>query len=158
MARWNLTAEERFWAKVSVGSQEECWLCSGCLHDGYPSFYHDGLADRAHRYSWLIHKGAIPTGMCVLHSCDNRRCVNPNHLWLGTRKENNEDRTQKGRTAHNCGASHGRAKLTGSLVQQIRNDYQYASLSSLGRQFGVSATQIQRIVTGKQWLNGCLKH
>jgi hypothetical protein len=91
----------RFFAKVN--KTESCWLwTAGNLGPfGYGGFSVKGHAKLAHRVSWVIHRGSISEGMCVLHNCpggDNPRCVNPDHLWLGTNRENSDDMVAKGRS------------------------------------------------------------
>lgn len=91
---------ERFWLKVAQA--EGCWLWLGAKgRRGYGYLHRGGKTDRhpirAHRASWEIHFGAIPAGLWVLHKCDNPPCVNPNHLFLGTRKDNMDDCASKGR-------------------------------------------------------------
>jgi len=89
-----------------------CWEWTGGLDkDGYGHYYDQStrLMKRAHRIAWKIYKGEIPIGVCVLHKCDNRKCVNPSHLFLGTVADNNRDRDYKGRTFRPFGnkRSHG---------------------------------------------------
>lgn len=90
--------EEMFIPEPNSG----CWLWFGAtVPDGYGSF---GIAtnktEKAHRVSWKLHKGPIPPDKHVLHTCDNRCCVNPDHLWLGTNEDNVADRVLKGRSYH----------------------------------------------------------
>lgn len=88
---------DRFWAKVQ--KSEECWEWTSAICDGYGVLWmgRSNSAARAHRLSWEIHNGPIPEGLLVCHACDNRKCVRPSHLFLGTDKDNNQDMIQKGR-------------------------------------------------------------
>jgi hypothetical protein len=106
----------------------------------------------AHRISYTLYVGPIPPGLCVLHRCDNPKCVNPAHLWLGTNGDNIRDRTDKGRSAH--GEHHGRAKLTIHDVLTVLEVGHHAkrNQSALGRRFGVSHTTIRNILNGKRWV------
>lgn len=89
-------AEKRFWPKVKKSSL--CWEWTGALTGrGYGQMWMPGGKVKAHRLSWEIHRGSIPKGIYVLHDCDNPRCVNPHHLFLGTAKSNRLDAVLKGR-------------------------------------------------------------
>jgi hypothetical protein len=76
----------------------------------------------AHKVSYLINKGEIPEGLCVLHECDMRSCVRPDHLWLGTVTENNADKIAKGRARNLVGSEHPSAKITEAQAVMILND------------------------------------
>lgn len=98
-----MTMEERFWwYTASIGaSEDQCWEWRGTIDTGgYGALRKPGRYSgktRASRYSWELHNGPIPDGMHVLHTCDNTKCVNPNHLWAGTHSDNMRDMTAKGR-------------------------------------------------------------
>lgn len=89
--------KERFWAKVDRRGPDECWPWRAATdRDGYGAFNVRAAMFGAHRVSWKITTGATPT-KCVCHTCDNPRCVNPAHLWLGTHQDNMQDKIAKGR-------------------------------------------------------------
>jgi len=92
----HMSLEDRFFQKVL--KTDSCWLWTGGIAtQGYGVFRVDGKSVSAHRHSYKIHKGEIPDGMHVCHSCDVRNCVNPDHLWVGTATDNMQDMIKKGR-------------------------------------------------------------
>ncbi|KKM63632.1 hypothetical protein LCGC14_1509480 [marine sediment metagenome] len=89
---------KRFHLSYVIDPESECWLWIKSLSDsGYGQFSVDGESISAHRYSWELHNGPIPDGLCVLHKCDVKPCVNPDHLFTGTNKDNSQDALKKGR-------------------------------------------------------------
>lgn len=158
------TTEQRFWEKVN--KTDSCWLWTGAKRNkGYGAFVYakDGevIQGRAHRYSYEIHKGDIPTGMFVLHSCDNPACVNPAHLALGSNQDNVTDMMKKGRHVsggtyregdYERGEGHHAAKLTEDDVRAIRADRDSGmSFGNLSKKYGIAVGHIFRIVTRKAW-------
>lgn len=106
---------------------------------------------RVHRVMWELRNGAIPRGMCVLHSCDTPLCIEPLHLFLGTRADNNADRDRKGRQAAPRGEANGAAKLTAADVMVIRGSAGAVSQTELAARFGVTCGAIWRIVHRRTW-------
>ena len=158
-ARWRAdhpeppSRAERFWAKVDRREPDECWQWTGAMHiQGYG---HVGQGELAHRVSWELTHGPIPEGTgyhgtCVLHKCDNRKCVNPNHLMLGTNYENVLDMMAKGR--QHKGETTGGVKLSADKVRKIREMHSAGrSCNSMAPEFGVTASCIQGIVKRRLW-------
>lgn len=102
----------------------------------------------AHRAAWVIANGPIPPGMIVCHRCDNRACVDPDHLFLGTPRDNTRDMLGKRREAR--GEGHGIARLNDDAVREIRANPE-ASLGSLAARFGVSKSTIHAVRHGLRW-------
>lgn len=88
-------AEERFWK--SVLKTDECWNWTAWKYQGYGYFNVNGKLMGTHRFSWILHNGAIPDALCVLYHCDNPSCVKPDHLFIGTKQDNTDDMIAKGR-------------------------------------------------------------
>jgi len=150
--------DQRFWSKVKAASTEACWPWRGCKNSsGYGLIEVNGKQCRAHRISWRIHLKSLPAGMCVLHRCDNPLCVNPRHLFLGTRRDNNIDKVNKGRArgGRMSGVSNPASKLTEPEVRSIRkmaaSDTSRGSQARIARRFGVSETMVSYIVRRKKW-------
>ena len=142
----------RFWQKVD--KQKECWVWVGSLNNkGYGRINIGGIIKLAHRVSYEIAYGKIPSMMSILHKCDNPPCVNPNHLQVGTHKENIEDMIEKGRGCVGEGASY--AKLNYQKVVQIKGMYKQSKISqrALAKLFKVSQCTISLVVNEKRWSN-----
>lgn len=148
------TVEERFWQKVDKAAPNGCWEWTGSLHSkGYGQMSGSRRGDRplkCHRVSWELHRGPVPDGLQVLHRCDNRRCVNPDHLFLGTAGDNSRDMVNKGRVSR--GERHPFAKLTAADVTELRR------LSECGRPdrelaavFGTSERNVRHVVDRDTW-------
>lgn len=137
---------ERFSAKYQIDENTKCWNWTGSkFSDGYGSFRYQKEVISAHRASYLLHVGDIPDGLCVCHHCDNPACVNPEHLFLGTHKDNMNDRDQKGRCS--SGEKSGVAKLTDAQVLEIRAST--GTTRTIGKQYGVNNTHISLIRRNK---------
>ena len=140
--------KSRFLSKVS--KTDSCWTWTGAVsRNGYGNFSVRRSATGAHRASYSLFIGGIPDGIEVCHSCDNKLCVNPSHLFLGTQKENLNDMRKKRR--HPFGYDHVNSKLTEDEVVAIRGLSGVVSQSRLARKYGVSQTLISGVVRGDRW-------
>lgn len=159
-----------------------CWEWTGARFPfGHGRCTHFGRTMGTHRVAWLLFRGGIPTGKCVLHKCDNPPCVNPDHLYIGTKADNVRDAETRGRARHPAGdangsrtkphrrahgerngsvthpgirkgARNGRAKLSGGDVQNIRMSYAAgARQTDLAETYGVSQSTISSIVRLETW-------
>lgn len=142
------TIADRFWSKVAIIPEHECWeWIAGKESNGYGSIGYGPRTYVAHRISWMLHYGEMPS-LCVLHSCDNRGCVNPAHLFLGTRQDNNLDAMRKDRL---CRGERRATKLSESDVADIRRRVSSERQIDLAREFGVHPSHISRTVSGNKW-------
>lgn len=140
----------RFWSHVHKSSGCWNWTASKYLN-GYGQFVIRGEPRTpAHRTSYRITCGEIPDGVCVLHRCDNRECVRPDHLFLGTRLDNTQDALKKGRIAH--GNKSGNAVLSETKVWKIRSSFlKGKTQKELAKIFSVSQSCISKITCGNRW-------
>jgi hypothetical protein len=139
-------------SRIEVRTKDECWHWTGKRSwDGYGRVRVDGRDIMAHRAVWLIEVGPIPEEMFVCHRCDNRLCVNPEHLFLGTHDENMQDMVKKRR--QRAGERHPSAKLSAAAVRAIRQDYAngLSTQQELAARFGVAPSLIHRVIHGESW-------
>lgn len=140
---WSL--EKRFWRYVWRPTKDGCWIWKGLKHSsGYGIFFIDRKRFCAHRISWQFRYGDIPKDICILHKCDNPPCVNPKHLWLGTKADNSIDMIKKGRCT---------AKLTENDVLEIRRlvKLPFLMYKTIAEMFCVDSTLIPLIKNYKIW-------
>ena len=154
------TLQERFDTKYEVNPSSGCWEWTA-----FRNAYGYGLLKehphknskilKAHRISYTLHKGVIPEGMFVCHSCDNPSCVNPAHLWLGTPQDNMDDKMRKGRSitpgprSPKRGDTSATAKLTTEQAIAVKQDPR--KQREIAVDYGISQALVSLIKLGKQW-------
>lgn len=149
----DIDRSKKFWKFVD--RSDGCWNWKGAARDGYGLFSIAVGSRNAHRYSWVLHNGEIQNSLQVLHRCDNRLCVNPDHLFLGTLQDNMADRNTKLRQAR--GEKAGRALLTEEQVRELRAlrdglDYiGWGRRKEIATQYGISPDTLGAIWSGKSW-------
>lgn len=156
---------DTIYSRIKVNQETDCWEWQGHLTNGYAEAYFEGKQHRLSRLFYKKYCGPIPKGLYILHSCDNPKCCNPDHLRPGTQKENMDDMYKRGRGAiglkHKSvtcpestpkGSRHWAAKLTESDVYKIKRllsqGYSQRKIANL---FYISRTCIERIAQGKAW-------
>lgn len=157
-------AENRFWAKVRKG--DDCWEWTGRPYStGYGMAWVGNRRILAHRYAYQAEVGPIPDGLFVCHRCDNRLCVRPDHLFLGTLQDNHADMVAKGRIAKGDqngmrrhpekarrGEAHGMAVLNEAMVRTIRQEHMGGKEpSQIARNLGVNRGAVRDVLRGKTW-------
>lgn len=149
------TLADRLMKKTVINEQTQCWEWQGSTSSfGHGEIYIGGTGPNArkrtmtHRASWEIHNGPIPDDLCVLHACDNPACINPKHLFLGTKSDNSRDMVEKNR--QRSGENLPQSKLTWTQVAAIRkcNSLTQAEIAAIA---GVTASVISQIKNNKNW-------
>ena len=152
---------DRFWTFVDKDAPNGCWLWTGCkCPNGYGGFSLRNKMVKVHRISWFIHNGDIPDiedsdyrGTCVLHKCDNPACVNPDHLFLGTHKDNMRDMLDKCRANKEKGEDRHSAKLTESQVLFMRAWHSYGDTTykEIADFYGINQSTASRVINRLAW-------
>ncbi len=152
--------EDRFHEKYEIDAVSGCWNWTAFTSThGYGMIWFNKKNSLAHRVSWMIHNGDIPKkrgigshGVCVLHRCDNPKCVNPDHLFLGTHQDNMNDMLNKGRDITFEGEKHGMAKLKIEDVRRIRVLLNSGpTLQEIADEFNVALSTVSSIKYGHNW-------
>lgn len=161
------TLQERFDQKYVVDAKSGCWLWTAAVCSGGYGCIGESITRKilpAHRVSWELHNGLVPSGLWVLHKCDVRRCVNPDHLFLGTVKDNGSDMAAKGRSLKGRsigpqknpgkdfaarGGAHYRAKFSETDALEILKSKERGA--DLAAKFGVAPSAISKIRSRKSW-------
>lgn len=146
---------QRFLSNCSHGDLKKCWEWSGMMNtNGYGRFSYKDNHVLAHRVSFEMFVHEIPDGMVVCHKCDNRKCVNPMHLWVGSQSDNLKDAFRKGRMVHPepTGDKNGNAKLTWGKVREIRKLHESGVKKYLiASSFGISPSTVGNITNNQTW-------
>jgi len=144
--------KKRFLKRIDKQGKNGCWIWKGSLtgRAGYGAMNIDGKMIRTHRISYQLHIGIIPKDMYILHECDNPKCCNPLHLFVGTDLDNARDKMKKGRCAGGgpIGEKNGNAKLTDKQTREILIKYKSDNYTQkqLGEIYKVDQSQISYIV------------
>ncbi|HBD19285.1 MAG TPA: hypothetical protein DC063_03785 [Arenimonas sp.] len=141
-----------FLQKVAIGQATGCWEWARCLDTGgYGNAWFRGTNWRAHRVSWFLFRGSLPVDDLVLHKCDNRSCVNPEHLFLGDHSVNMADM----RTKERCVEQHHNCRLTREDVLEIIRLAQGGGMTqaAIGSRFGIGDATVNNILRGRRWLH-----
>lgn len=142
----------RFDSYVELIPFSTCHWWTGTIKEtGYGRFHVKDRFIAAHRFSYEKEHGPIPSGLCVCHSCDNPSCVNPDHLWLGTQKNNMQDCSAKSRAGKSLGVNHGLSKLNDEAVKVIRFFAGSVSNRRIAVAYGVSSSTVDSVVKAETW-------
>ena len=135
-----------------VNKTDTCWLWTGTTACGYGQCNRNNKNVKAHRYSYIIHKGEIPEGHGVRHTCDEPLCVNPDHLLTGTQQDNMNDKKERGRQNPPSGERNSLSKLNNDDVIEIRILRGFGfTYDELGKMYNVSISSIFNIINNKTW-------
>ena len=144
----------RFWSKVVMGS-DCCWEWDGAYRakDNYGAFTVGRKTFSAPRFAYEMEYGPIPEGLLILHSCDNRKCIRPEHLEAGTQAKNIKDCVVRGRHVPPKGEKNGMSKLTAETVAAIRAEYDgvRGSMTALSKKYGVGVPSIHNVIRRRRW-------
>jgi len=154
----------RFWSKVSIGEENECWEWQAAMYrGGYGAFRgRDGRMSTAHRTAYQLEKGEIPERYVIYHSCDNRKCVNPSHLFCGTQQDNIDDMWKKGRAAtgkqlnhvSQAGEFNHAARITREQALMVLYLYRHGyAQADIACQTDVSRSNVWCIVHRRSWIH-----
>jgi hypothetical protein len=155
-------AEETIARMISKTVKDEvtgCWLWVGAVggKNDYPSMHYKQRTHRATRVMFELTYGVVPDGLYVCHKCDTPKCINPEHLFLGTQKHNMIDASKKGRCVvpkQAKGSAHRNSVFTDDQVMDVRQKfYDGATTASLAQEFGTAECTIKRVVSGKSYQN-----
>jgi len=142
----------RLWNRTDRTSG--CWeWIGGKTSEGYGSIRINGKMIRTHRLAWELTYGTIPDGLFVCHHCDNRLCINPEHLFLGTHKDNMQDMVRKDRGNGGLlyGERNGNAKLTKAQVDEIRSLKGKATQTEIAKKYSICQAQVHNILFNQNW-------
>ncbi len=145
---------EKFLANFIIGGKDDCWEWFGSTHDGYGKFTVKNIFYFAHRVSWLYCNNKLKSNLLILHTCDNRLCVNWHHLYAGTNSDNQRDRSlRKPESYGHCvGENNNAHKLTDNKIKDIRlKRILGAKLHQLAKEYKISENYISLICQGKRW-------
>lgn len=141
---------DRLLDKCMPVTETGCWIWTAGLDGkGYGQIQFEGRVHRAHRISYILHKGAIPNGLFLCHHCDQPLCVNPEHLFPGTHQDNMRDRDRKGRCNPKRGEANYNARL--SLEQALEIRQSTGTQLMVAKEYGISAGHVWRIRQGISW-------